>query len=182
MTQFSNANRPDLDWSQVRETVKLLTVSATQVDNSMKVGDNSVNALTESFTSMVEHLQGINEALITIPDSETKRIALAHCAATTEKIHTSIVAFQFYDRLQQCLEHVSLSLKGLSDLVENPERLYNPQEWKLFQESIRNRYTMESEKIMFDAILSGKSISEALALVAAADQASSVEDDDIELF
>ncbi|MCX7088936.1 MAG: hypothetical protein NTV00_12905 [Methylococcales bacterium] len=182
MTQFSSANRPDLDWSQVRETVKLLTVSVTQVENSMKVGDGSVNALTASFTGMVEHLQGINAALTTMPDSDTKQAALAHCVATSDTINSSIMAFQFYDRLQQCLEHVSLSLKGLSELVESPERLYNPQEWKIFQENIRNRYTMESEKIMFDAIVSGKTIEEALVLAATAAANVLPDDDDIELF
>jgi hypothetical protein len=181
MTQYSSANRPDLDWSQVRETVKLLTVSVTQVENSMKVGDNSVNTLTASFTSMAEHLQGIDATLNELCDSNTKQLALQHCAAISETIHASIIAFQFYDRLQQCLGHVTLSLKGLSELVESPERLYNPNEWKLFQDAIRNRYTMESEKIMFDAILGGKTVEEALALVDAG-SLEAVDDDDIELF
>lgn len=43
MTQYSNADRPDLDWSQVRETVKLLTISVTQVENSLHVSGNSVD-------------------------------------------------------------------------------------------------------------------------------------------
>lgn len=181
MTAFSSANRPDLDWSQVRETVKLLAVSVTQVENSMKIGDNSVNALTESFTSMVDHLQGIEKALSTMPDNETKQSALDHCAATSATINNSIIAFQFYDRLQQCLTHVTLSLKGLSALVESPQRLYNPEEWSMFQKSMRERYTMESEKIMFDAIISGKSIEEALALTVDTHEAIP-DSDDIELF
>ena len=71
------------------------------------------------------------------------------------------------------------SLKGLSSLVESPERLYNPIEWKKFQEEIRGRYTMESEKAMFDAILQGKSIEEAIKLAALSDEQ---EEDEIELF
>ncbi|PPD30699.1 MAG: hypothetical protein CTY19_15605 [Methylomonas sp.] len=177
---FSGSNQPDLDWSQIRETVKLLTVSVAQVDGSMREGDESVNLLAESFTSMVEDMNAINQVLMTLEPSEERDKALRHCSSTQQKIHSSIVAFQFYDRLQQCLQHVSTGLKGLSSIVETPNRLYNPAEWQGLQESIRGRYTMESEKIMFDAIHQGKSVEEALALAASFDQ--QAEDDEIELF
>lgn len=175
----SDSNNPDLDWSQIKETVKLLTVSITQVDSSMKDGESSVTTLTQSFTSIVDHLNSINGILNSLESSDKKEAALAHCQQTSDTIQSSIIAFQFYDRLQQSLSHVIDSLKGLSDLVESPERLYNPLEWKKFQQAIRDRFTMESEKIMFDAILQGKSIDEAVQLAAHADES---EDDEIELF
>ena len=81
--------------------------------------------------------------------------------------------------MQQCLQHVTSNLRNLSALVENPDRLYNPKEWLEFQGQIRSRYTMESEKLMFDAILQGKSIEEAIAM---RDAHENVETDDIELF
>ncbi len=183
MTQYSNADRPDLDWSQVRETVKLLTISVTQVENSLHVSGNSVDTLTSSFTGMVDNLAAIERTLQSMEDNNIKTEALEHCAATNQMINSSIIAFQFYDRLQQCLTHVTQCLKGLSELVEKPERLYNPAEWSRLQLDIRSRFTMESEKIMFDAVLSGKSIAEALALASEVSK-STVEDneDDIELF
>lgn len=179
MMAQSDSNQPDLDWSQVRETVKLLTVSTTQVETNMNAGDVSVNTLTESFTAIVDHMAAINSLLNQLNPSEEKEAALSHCLQTTEKIQSSIVAFQFYDRLQQSLNHVTSSLKGLSSLVESPERLYNPVEWKKFQQDIRSRYTMESEKTMFDAILQGKSVEEAVKLAAQVDEAN---EDEIELF
>ena len=66
-------------------------------------------------------------------------------------------------------------------MIEAPERLYNPNEWKKLQDQIKSRYTMESEKLMFDAILQGKSIVEAIELSAANAQTES-DDDEIELF
>lgn len=178
---YSNAHQPDLDWSQIRETVKLLTLSATQVEESMIKGDDSVIALTESFTAMVAHLTGINEQLQLLEQSEPRDLALGHCAATSEKIQTSIIAFQFYDRLQQCLQHVTHCLKGLSGIVEDSERLYNPQEWTKLQDQIRAAYTMESEKALFDAIIKGKSLEEAVK-IAAAESTNKNDDEDIELF
>ncbi len=178
MTQ-SDSKQPDLDWSQVRETVKLLTVSITQVESNMHAGDDSVNTLTESFTGIVEHMGAINELLYGFEPSDEREEALEHCQKTSDKIQTSIIAFQFYDRLQQSLSHVANSLKGLTSLVESPERLYNPMEWKKFQDEIRARYTIESEKIMFDAVLQGKSIEDAIKLAA---QANDNDEDEIELF
>jgi hypothetical protein len=181
MTQKSNSFMPDLDWTQVRETAKLLTLSAGQVESMLATADISVNTLTESFTSIVEHMQTIYNHLQDVENTPAREEALRCCVETSDRIQDSIVAFQFYDRLQQCLGHVTSNLKGLSSLVESPERLYNPFEWHKFQMEIRSRYTMESEKIMFDAILAGKSIEEALAIKAAT-EAQQPEDDDIELF
>jgi NifU-like protein involved in Fe-S cluster formation len=181
MTQNSTSFTPDLDWTQIRETSKLLNLSAGQVQGMLNTADISVNTLTESFTSIVEHMQTIYNHLQELEDTPSREEALKCCMETSDRIQSSIVAFQFYDRLQQCLYHVTSNLKGLSELVESPERLYNPFEWHKFQMEIRSRYTMESEKIMFDAILKGKSIEEALAIKQAV-EAEQDEDDDIELF
>lgn len=175
----SHSNQPDLDWSQVRETVRLITASVTQVESGMESGDESVNALTESFTSIVDHMSAIHDLLDELEPSEKKDQALEHCNLTSGKIQDSIIAFQFYDRLSQTLSHVAAALTDLSALVESPDRIYNPSEWKKLQLGIRSRFTMESEKVMFDAILEGKSMEEAVKLAA---QAGDTEDDDIELF
>ena len=181
MTTKSNSFTPDLDWTQIRETSKLLNLSAGQVEDMLITADVSVDTLTDSFTSMVEHMQTIYNHLQDLDDSPSREEALRSCTETSQRIQDSIIAFQFYDRLQQCLHHVTSNLKGLSSLVESPERLYNPFEWHKFQMEIRSRYTMESEKIMFDAVLQGKTIEEALVIKEAA-EAKQTDDDDIELF
>lgn len=175
----SNSTNPDLDWSQVRETVKLLNLSAAQVDALMQESEVSVNTLTESFTDIVASMQTINNHLLVLDTSATKDDVLLCCEETKAKIQSAIIAFQFYDRMQQCLQHVTSNLRSLSALVESPERLYNPNEWCEFQNQIRSRYTMESEKMMFDAILQGKSIVDAIA---AKDAHKQHESGDIELF
>ncbi len=176
----SKSNQPDLDWSQVKETVKVLTVSVVQVESSMKEGDNSVNTLTQSFTSLVSHMNAINEILESMEGSENSQEAMTVCLEARAIIQASIVAFQFYDRLQQSLSHVAESLRGLSDLVEDPTRIYNPLEWEQLRGFVRSQYTMESEKAIFDAIIQGKSIDEAVLL---ANQVKETDDnDDIELF
>jgi len=158
----------------------MLILSAIQVEDMLNESDLSVNTLTESFTSIVEHMQAINDYLQALDSCEIRNEALACCSETTDKIQASIIAFQFYDRMQQCLQHVTSNLKGLSELVEDPDRLYNPAEWRQFQRQIRARYTMESEKLMFDAIVQGKSVDEALAIKNAHQEKD--QSDNIELF
>jgi hypothetical protein len=160
---YSNSIKPDLDWSQVRETVKLLNLSAAQVDVILQESELSVNTLTESFTDIVESMHTINNHLLSLDSSGDRDQALTCCSEMKDKIQRAIIAFQFYDRMQQCLQHVTSNLRGLSNLVESPDRLYNPNEWRGFQGQIRSRYTMESEKMMFDAILQGKSVDDAIA-------------------
>jgi hypothetical protein len=178
----SSSQQPDLDWSQIRETIKMLTLSVTQVESGVQEGDAAINTLTDSFTAMVKHLNIIAEQLDTLPDSEPRALAKQHCAATSATVQASVMAFQFYDRLQQCLQHVTSGLLELSELIEAPERLYNPFEWKKLQDHIKSRYTMESEKLMFDAILEGKSIAEAIELSQTTAQITVTDDEDIELF
>ncbi|MGY6274960.1 hypothetical protein [Methylomonas sp. MgM2] len=178
---FSGTRQPDLDWSHVRETVKLLAVSVAQVKASMKAGDRSIDELAKSFTEMVDDMAAINNILTALPISAERDDALRNCVGMQDKIYASIVAFQFYDRLQQRLQHVSLGLKELSALIGNPNRLYNPTEWMKFQQEIRGCYTMESEKIMFDAIHEGKSIEQALALVHISEN-QLADNDEVELF
>ena len=109
----SDSNMPDLDWSQVRETVKLLTASVTQVEKTMSEGDKSVNSLTESFTTIVQHMNSINGIIDDLEPGNKKDIAIEQCRVASEQIQSSIVAFQFYDRLQQSLSNLVESLKGL---------------------------------------------------------------------
>lgn len=170
----------DFDWEHIRETVKLLAVSVAQLEGSLKVGGESVAVLANSFTSMAEDMSAIQATLLSLQPCHLQKEALQYCAATQEKIHASVIAFQFYDRLQQCLRNVSLGLQGLSALVEAQDRRYNLAEWQQLQAEIRGRYTSETEKIMFDAIVQGKSIQETLALATESEKVAY--EGDIELF
>jgi hypothetical protein len=95
-------------------------------------------------------------------------------------VQQSIMAFQFYDRLSQRLDHVKEALEQLGKLVADPGRLYSPQEWTRLQQRIRSRYTMREEQEMFDALLRGESVEQALEAVKARLEAGDI--DDIELF
>ena len=59
---------PDLDWSQVHETMLMLELAAGQIDAALTESGNSVDTLTESFTSLAGHLLTMGAALKHLPD------------------------------------------------------------------------------------------------------------------
>lgn len=167
LVKGSDAASPDLDWSQVRETVRLLNLAVSHIEESMHVGDESVEALTDSFTTMAGNVQSIQTSIEELPDSVSRDVTdeiKEKCHSIKTQVHAAIIAFQFYDRMIQKLSHVSHSMDAMSDLIIDQPRLFNPHEWLALQEKIRSRYTMESERLMFDELMKGASVEEALKI------------------
>ena len=162
----STASRPDLDWSQIRETVLMLGLAVAQIESSMRDGSESVDVLGNSFTSMYGALQTIAMGAAGLPAGgpvgEVKASIEHTCSDISARMQEVIVAMQFYDKLTQRLSHVVHSIEALGDLVSDQGRLYNPYEWAGLQQKIRSKYTIEEERIMFDAIMGGATLAEAL--------------------
>lgn len=181
----SLARQPDLDWSQVRETVLVLKLAAAQIMASMRDSDTSVVALAQTFASMADYIRqfgGLVEALPHTPETAEKK---AELGTLTEHVggmvNQAIVAFQFYDRLVQRLSHVVDGLDGISHLVSDKRRLYDPEEWVALQNSIYDRFSTPEERVLFEAVLlKGLSIEDAMEGYLASLKQS--KDSDIEFF
>ncbi len=162
----TRAHMPDLDWSQVRETMLMLELATGQIESAMKDSNSSVDVLTDSFTTMAGYLHMISSTLNTLPNEgevgDTKKNVLEAANHVTGMVHQSIIAFQFYDKLTQRLGHVCHSLAALNELVGDQRRIFSPQEWVALQEKIRSKYTTVDECAMFDAVMSGVPVREAL--------------------
>jgi len=156
----SSAQKSDLGWSQVRETVRMMTLAVAQIEMSMKQGEESVDTLAKAFTTMAARIQVI-ESFAQEESIEPKKI-LQQCEAVSAEMKHTIMAFQFYDILTQRLSHVSHSLESLTDLVGDSSRLYSPDEWLILQEKIKSKYSTSAEHDMFDMVMQGMSVKEAL--------------------
>lgn len=178
----STSGSPDLDWSQVSETVRMLDLAIAQISMAMHEGEDSVASLSASFTGMVGNVQRISEVAeaADLADGTASEAILEQCGHVSAGMQHSIVAFQFYDRLSQRLDHVREALGRLGGLVAEPARLYNPGEWHKLQQQIRHRYTLSGEQQMFDALLAGASVQQ--ALLAARSQPIAEDSESIELF
>ena len=165
--QASTADHPDLSWSQVHETVVMLELAAKQIESAMKDGSASVETLGNSFTELAESMRKICQGFENLPENgaglqAAKDDLSAISQYASNLIAKAVVAFQFYDKLAQRLTHVSTSLGDLSALVSDKSRLFLPDEWVKLQEKIRAHYSTPEEMVMFDAVIHGMRVEEAL--------------------
>lgn len=160
------ADTPDPDWCHIRETVLMLNLAMAQIGSAMSDGDESINTLTQSFTGMMDNMAHIRAAGDQLPAGPARATLMDNCAAASERIQSVIVAFQFYDKLSQRLNHLTDSLAALAELVATPSQLCDPAAWRELQDGIKSKYTVEVDRAMFDAILQGKAVEEAIRLAA----------------
>ena len=186
----SSSANPDLNWSQVRETISMLCLAMAQIETSLNDSSKSVDVLTGTFTDIANDAQSIVKTLQQASDGEaleaSREDMMEKASSVLSKMNHAVVAFQFYDRLSQKLGHVNQSLNHLGDVISDSSRLFNPGEWNKIQTDIRSNYTMECERLMFDLIMKGATIREALELYRhefdLLDVANDDSEDDIELF
>lgn len=183
ITPGSRAANPDLDWSQIRETVLMLGLAVAQIELSMRDSEESVGTLADSFTSMFERVKTIAETAQQLPETPLKAHIHSDCELVSGQMQQAIMSFQFYDRLTQQLSHVCHSIDTLAELITDSDRLYIPQEWIGLQQRIQSKYTMPEEKQMFQMIIDGASVQEALAAYQQKKRETPASaSDDIELF
>lgn len=179
----TSAHAPDLAWSQVRETVLMLSLSAGQIEAAMRDSNSSVEVLTDSFTSMAGYMRLISDNLNKLREDTshdgTRENILGATDQVSTMIHQAIIAFQFYDKLVQRLGHVCHSLSDLSGLVSDMRRLYNPAEWVDLQSRIKAKYSTQEERLMFDSVMQGMPVDVAIQQYM---DALKNKNDDIELF
>ncbi len=172
----------DTLWCFRAETAKLLGLSVTQIHTSLTDGENSVGTLTDSFSLLANfcsQVQKLAENVEKDPGAQQKIAELAQNMSGS--IDAAIIAFQFYDRLSQRMEHVAGSLDQLSHLIKDDENLHDPLGWRDLRDHIKSSYSLDAEHAMYEAIMKGASVPEALELYKERiheDKAS----DDIELF
>ena len=157
----------------------MLNLAVARIEHAMLDGDESISALTDSFTSLVKSVRAIENSAEQLDDSETKTEIQHHSALVGNKSQAAIIAFQFYDRLSQRLNHVSKSLAELTDLVAYKERFYDDEQWSCLQETIRSKYTLNADMKMFDDLMGGKTIEE---IIQQAEKTKANTADGIELF
>jgi len=145
---------------EVQQTILMLNLSVAQIDLSITEGDNSVNTLIDSFTFMSQHIDQIQLSSQSLADmasehtdvSEHHGALLSEATELSSKMQQAIIAFQFYDKLSQRLQHVSHGLSGLAEIVSHEMRVKDALEWEDFKASVRKGTTMREEEELFELI------------------------------
>jgi hypothetical protein len=156
------------DSCHVRETINMLYLAVCQIEATLSDSNNAVDTLTRSFVQLAEHTSLVNQQIQEIHRVEDlarlKDDMASTAAEMSANISASIKSFQFYDRICQRLDHVARGLERVSRVMEDKQRINNPEAWHQIQEAIRGSYTMEAERIMFEFVIRGGSVQEALQI------------------
>ena len=156
----------DSDWNHESEMAEMIRLSVAQIEMALQEGDESLNTLSQVFCSMLANVDKISREATEL-DKEADLVSLRatmleHCEAIKSRMNTVIIAFQFYDRLSQRLGHVSGGLDSLAELFDVPQHLSYPNALQELRERVREEYSLEEERILFDALQDGCSVQEAL--------------------
>lgn len=156
------------DWSHVRETINMLCLAVCQIEATLTDSNSAVDVLTQSFTRIAEHSDAVARELQNIQRIEDLDAFKQDISDTSREmsanVSASIQAFQFYDRVCQRLDHVARGLESVSAIMGDSVQINDPQAWRRIQESVKESYTMEAERIMFEFIMRGGSVREALQI------------------
>ena len=166
-------------WCQVRETILMINVAVARIEHAMLEGNDSFTSLSQSFVEIVEFAGKITTEVNNLEDSPTKIKIDQNCNEISQRINNSIIAFQFYDRLSQRMSMVSKTLNSLTEVLDDPDKMNIKEEWLKLQNTIRSKYTLDADQKMFDDVLSGMPIDEALKIAL---NTAIEENDDIEFF
>lgn len=177
MSQEDNKHE---NWCFRSETARLLALNVAQIHTGLSEGDSSIDTLSSSFQLLANfcgQIQQMDNSEGNPQVEEVKQIA----DSMSGQVNNAIMAFQFYDRLCQRLDHVQNNLNMLSGLITDEAHIINAEGWQELRDKIKSSYTMETEHKMHEAVMEGASIEEALELFRKA-MAEQPEEDDIELF
>lgn len=173
-------DKTNKNWCFRSETARLLALNVAQIHTGLSEGDSSIDTLSSSFQLLANfcgEIQQIDNTGDNAQLEEVKQIA----SSMSGQVNNAIMAFQFYDRLCQRLDHVQSNLNMLSGLITDEMHIDNAEGWQALRDKIKSSYTMETEHQMHEAVMSGASIEQALEMFKKA-LAEQPEEDDIELF
>ena len=151
----------------ITETIKLLYLAVCQIETSVADSNRSMLQLGNAFTKLAEHsgeIETDTQAVTSTEEFEAIRDKITQSnQQIREKISEAITAFQFGDRLSQRLNHVSDALKNTTDILGS-EKINDQDAWLEIQKKVQSSYSLDSERLMFEHILRGASVEEALEI------------------
>ena len=160
-------------WFHTKATVTLLYLAICQIETSIAESSESIHQLTDTFTQLAEKSLG---------DAAGNQDTVLASSEMRERINQAITAFQFYDRINQRLDHVSNGLAKMTHIFNYIDKLNNPGSWKKIEAEVEASYSMEGERLVYQKIMEGASVEEAMTYFKSQIQQKNGPEDDIELF
>jgi hypothetical protein len=129
----------------------LLELGIAQLDGAVKEADGRVDRLAHS---LVDLRRGLDEITQSLAQHASPTVLAARIEAMNENVNAAVVAMQFYDKLTQRLAHVREGLQMPRAHIDATDAPHSDH-WADLCASIRARYSMVEERVVFDFLLRG---------------------------
>lgn len=140
------------------QMANMLGLCEAQMESALQESDKAVDALIQSFTTLVEAARAVSAFTEKLPPELKASLATdidAQVATISKQMGAAVMAFQFYDKLTQRLGHVRYSLSSLALFVCDRNQSAQPQQWKRLLNTMRRLYKTEEERQIFQMIMDG---------------------------
>ncbi len=122
-------------------------LSTAIIQFCMQDGEAASKEISERLTAM----QGIvDEAKAAIINAESSEVLNTKLDSITSEIINTVITLQFFDRISQRMSHAVETVEAISDAASEKSK------------TISQRFTMDDERILYEALLDGCTVEEAL--------------------
>jgi hypothetical protein len=158
-----NSNEPSSDdtmiapiaWTPEQQIARMLELCEAQMESALSESDVAVDELIKSFTGLIE----AGQALGSLGDSSSD--LARQLDALRKQTAAAVVAFQFYDKLNQRLGHVRYSLSALAMFVCDRAKASERDQWRRLFSTLRRLYRTEEERQLFKLMVDGATAEQA---------------------
>ena len=141
-------------WTPEQQIARMLLLCEAQMESALSESDVAVDELIKSFKGLIEAGQALGA------QNDNTNLA-QQLDALRQQTAAAVVAFQFYDKLNQRLGHVRYSLSALAMFVCDREKAHERDQWRRLFSTLRRLYRTEEERQLFKLMVEGASAEEA---------------------
>ncbi len=137
---------------------QLLKLTAAQLRLSKYESAGPVETLSATFTELARIT---SELFAQSQHNSQNPVNQFLFEQLTQMIQNAVVAFQFYDRLSQNMDHIIEHLESAQQLLEQGKSEHH-EVWQEVILDMKKSYTMENERKIYNAIMQGASVDQAM--------------------
>lgn len=147
-----------VEWAPEHQMANMLGLCEAQMESALQESAMAVDALILAFTGLAATTRDVASHAEGLPDDlrsrDTRELDM-QVAAISQQMNSAVIAFQFYDKLTQRLDHVRYSLSTLALFVCNPAQSGAPDQWRRLHNSLRRLYRTKEEQAIFQTMMDG---------------------------
>jgi len=113
-------------------------------------GDDASREISERLAAMQTCVSEAKALLVSSDNSVSMNELSEKLDTMSDEIMNTVMSLQFFDRISQRMEHAIESVEAVSEPASEKAK------------TIEQRFTMDDERILYDALLEGSSVDEAL--------------------